>query len=138
MSEHFSADAVVIGGGAVGLAIGRALALAGHETILLEKNRHVGMETSARNSEVIHAGIYYPKDSLKARFCVAGREMLYGFCESHGVGHKRLGKLIVGALNARDYTLLQGLMIIFAFCVIIVNTLTDLAYGLVDPRVKYE
>jgi L-2-hydroxyglutarate oxidase LhgO len=102
MSEHFSADAVVIGGGAVGLAIGRALALAGHETILLEKNRHVGMETSARNSEVIHAGLYYPPGSLKARLCVAGRVRLYDFCTSHGVAHKRLGKLIIAARSDQE------------------------------------
>lgn len=102
MSEHFSADAVVIGGGAVGLAIGRALALAGQETILLEKNRHVGMETSARNSEVIHAGLYYPPGSLKARLCVAGRARLYDFCASHGVAHKRLGKLIVAARSNQE------------------------------------
>jgi L-2-hydroxyglutarate oxidase LhgO len=102
MSEHFSADAVVIGGGAVGLAIGRALALAGHETILLEKNRHVGMETSARNSEVIHAGLYYPPGSLKARLCVEGRGRLYDFSTSHGVAHKRLGKLIVAARSDQE------------------------------------
>ena len=95
MSDIFSSDAVVIGAGVVGLAIARKLAMAGLETMLLEKNDHIGMETSARNSEVIHAGIYYPKDSLKARFCVAGRDMLYDFCASHGVGHRKLGKLIV-------------------------------------------
>src|ERR1700744_2882214 len=97
MSDSFSCDAVVIGAGVVGLAIARRLAVAGLETVILEKNAHFGMETSARNSEVIHAGIYYPKDSLKARLCVAGRELLYDFCESHGVGHKRLGKLIVAS-----------------------------------------
>ena len=70
--EKFETDAVVIGGGVVGLAIARGLALAGHDTIILEKNEHIGMETSARNSEVIHAGIYYAKDSLKARLCVEG------------------------------------------------------------------
>ena len=73
----------------------RALAQAGREVVILEKNAHIGQETSARNSEVIHAGIYYPQNSLKASFCVEGRERLYAFCESHGVGHKRLGKLIV-------------------------------------------
>ncbi len=96
MSDSFSCDAVVIGAGVVGLAVARALALAGRETIILEKNLHFGIETSARNSEVIHAGIYYPKGSLKAALCVEGKHLLYDFCESHGVGFKRLGKLIVG------------------------------------------
>ena len=95
MSERFSTEVVVIGAGVVGLAVARALALAGRNVIILEKNMHIGMETSARNSEVIHAGIYYPQGSLKATLCVAGRELLYDFCQSHGVGHKRLGKLIV-------------------------------------------
>lgn len=95
MSEHFSCDAVVIGAGVVGLAVARALALTGLETLILEKNAHFGMETSSRNSEVMHAGIYYPKGSLKAQLCVEGKHLLYNFCETHGVGHKRLGKLIV-------------------------------------------
>src|SRR5665213_1573279 len=95
MSEVHSTDAVVIGAGIVGLAVARALALDGLETFALEKNAHFGMETSARNSEVIHAGIYYPRGSLKAQLCVEGRQLLYEFCESHGVGHKCLGKLIV-------------------------------------------
>lgn len=95
MSEEFSTEAVVIGAGAVGLAAARALAVAGRQVIILEKNAQIGMETSARNSEVIHAGIYYPQGSLKATLCVAGRERLYEFCQSRGVGHQRLGKLIV-------------------------------------------
>ncbi len=102
MSETFSCDAVVIGAGVVGLAVARALAQRGLETFILEKNAHFGMETSARNSEVIHAGIYYPKGSLKAQLCVAGRGLLYEFCQSHGVGHKRLGKLIVASHSGQE------------------------------------
>lgn len=93
--------AVVVGAGVVGLAVARALALAGHEVIVLEREERIGSHTSARNSEVIHAGIYYPRDSAKAAFCRAGREALYAFCASHGVAHRRLGKIIVaGAAEA--------------------------------------
>jgi L-2-hydroxyglutarate oxidase LhgO len=90
-----SIDTAVIGAGVVGLAVGRALAIAGREVIVLEKNAGIGEETSSRNSEVIHAGLYYPTGSLKARLCVAGRDMLYAFCESHGVPHRRCGKVLV-------------------------------------------
>ncbi len=90
-----SVDAVVIGAGVVGLAVARALALSGREVIVLEAEDAIGTHTSSRNSEVIHAGIYYPKGSLKARSCVAGRSLLYAYCESHGVPFRRCGKLIV-------------------------------------------
>ncbi|MFT3954892.1 MAG: NAD(P)/FAD-dependent oxidoreductase [Piscinibacter sp.] len=90
-----SVDALVIGAGVVGLAVGRALARSGLETVVLERANAIGTGTSSRNSEVIHAGLYYPAGSLKARLCVAGREMLYAFCESHGVAHRRCGKLVV-------------------------------------------
>ncbi len=88
-------DAVVIGAGVVGLAIARELALRGHETLILEAEPRIGAGASSRNSEVIHAGIYYPPGSLRARLCVAGRDRLYEFCHERGIGHRRLGKLIV-------------------------------------------
>ncbi len=88
-------DAVVIGAGVVGLAVARALAMAGREVVILEAEDAIGSHTSSRNSEVIHAGIYYPARSLKARSCVAGRELLYEYCVSRGVPHRRSGKLIV-------------------------------------------
>ncbi len=88
-------DAVVIGAGVVGLAIARELAMRGHETLILEAEPHIGAGASSRNSEVIHAGIYYPPGSLKARLCVAGRDRLYEYCRARGIGHRRLGKLIV-------------------------------------------
>ena len=88
-------DAVVIGAGVVGLAIGRALALHGLETIVVERGSAIGTGTSSRNSEVIHAGLYNPPQWLKTRLCVRGRVQLYDFCESHGVSHRRCGKLVV-------------------------------------------
>ena len=90
-------DAAVIGAGVVGLAVARALAQAGREVVILEAEDAIGTHTSSRNSEVIHAGIYYPKGSLKARSCVAGKERLYEYCVGHGVPHRRSGKLIVAA-----------------------------------------
>jgi L-2-hydroxyglutarate oxidase LhgO len=92
-----SVDSVVIGAGVVGLAVARVLALAGREVVILEAEDAIGMHTSSRNSEVIHAGIYYPKGSLKARSCVEGKEQLYEYCVRHGVPHRRSGKLIVAA-----------------------------------------
>ena len=88
-------DCVVVGAGVIGLAVGRALALQGREVVILEAEDAIGTQTSSRNSEVIHAGIYYPQGSLKARSCVRGKELLYGYCVSHGVPHRRCGKLIV-------------------------------------------
>ena len=98
-------DCAVIGAGVVGLAIARELALAGREVIVLEAESAFGTHTSARNSEVIHAGIYYPTGSLKARLCIAGRKALYQYCAERGVAHKRIGKVIV----ATDETQLEGL-----------------------------
>src|SRR5471032_2118752 len=90
-----SADAVVIGAGVVGLAIARQLALEGREVIIVEAQNAIGTATSSRNSEVIHAGIYYPQGSLKARSCVEGRTLLYRYCEERGLPHIRCGKIIV-------------------------------------------
>jgi L-2-hydroxyglutarate oxidase LhgO len=90
-------DVAVIGAGVVGLAIARELALAGREVIVLEKNRGIGEETSSRNSEVIHAGLYYAAGSLKARLCVEGNRKLYEYCAAKGVDHRRCGKLIVAS-----------------------------------------
>src|SRR5487761_1746393 len=101
-------DCVVVGAGVVGLAVARALALTGREVIILEAADGIGTETSSRNSEVIHAGIYYPAGSLMARFCVAGRRALYEFCRDHGVPHRHCGKLIV-APSATDDASLAGI-----------------------------
>jgi len=94
-------DAVVVGAGVVGLAVARALALAGREVLILEGDDAIGKHTSSRNSEVIHAGIYYPRDSLKARTCVEGRQRLYDYCAERGVPHRRCGKLIVATDTAQ-------------------------------------
>ncbi|AWU94395.1 NAD(P)/FAD-dependent oxidoreductase [Azospirillum ramasamyi] len=88
-------ECVVVGAGVVGLAVARRLARAGREVIVLEAADAIGTGTSSRNSEVIHAGIYYPTGSLRARLCVPGRDALYDYCATHGVEHRRIGKLIV-------------------------------------------
>ena len=88
-------ECIVIGAGVVGLAVARALALRGREVIVLERHEVIGSEVSSRNSGVIHAGLYYPNGSLKARVCVAGKHALYDFCANHGVAHARTGKLVV-------------------------------------------
>jgi len=88
-------DCVVVGAGVVGLAVAREMALAGHEVLVIEAGEAIGIGTSSRNSEVIHAGIYYPPGSLKAQLCVEGRHALYAYCDSHGVSTRKTGKLIV-------------------------------------------
>lgn len=94
-------ETVVVGAGVVGLAVARELALSGREVVILEQEPQFGMGTSSRNSEVIHAGIYYEPGSLKAQLCVEGRRRLYAFCEARGVGHRRCGKLIVATSTAQ-------------------------------------
>ena len=103
-------DCAVIGAGVVGLGVARALARAGREVVILESEDAIGTGTSSRNSEVIHTGIYYPQGSLKATFCVAGKNMLYDFCANHGVPHRRAGKLIVATTEAEvdNLTALKG------------------------------
>lgn len=101
-------DCVVIGAGVVGLAIARALAQSGREVLVAEATEAIGTGTSSRNSEVIHAGIYYPAGSLKARLCVRGKHLLYAYCAERGIPHKRLGKLIV-ATSAEQAAQLEGI-----------------------------
>ena len=102
-------DCVVVGAGVVGLAVARAFALQGREVIVLEAASAIGTGTSSRNSEVIHAGIYYPTGSFKARLCVLGRQLLYDYCEARGIGYRRCGKLMV-ATNAAQALQLQGII----------------------------
>ena len=99
MSEHV--EAVVVGAGVVGLAVARALAMAGREVIVLERHGLIGSETSSRNSEVIHAGIYYPTGSAKAELCVRGKHQLYTYCTERGIPHQACGKLIVATSEAQ-------------------------------------
>jgi L-2-hydroxyglutarate oxidase LhgO len=94
-------DCAIIGAGVVGLAVARALALTGREVIVLEAEGAIGTGTSSRNSEVIHAGIYYPKGSLKARLCVEGKRLLYDYADARGLPHRRCGKLIVATAEAQ-------------------------------------
>jgi L-2-hydroxyglutarate oxidase LhgO len=95
------ADCIVIGAGVIGLAVARALAAQGRDVIILERERHFGMHLSSRNSEVIHAGIHYKPNSLKARMCVAGRELLYRYCAEHGIDSSRCGKFTVATSEAQ-------------------------------------
>jgi len=94
-------DCIVIGAGVVGLAVARALALQRREVMVLEAANAIGTGTSSRNSEVIHAGIYYPQGSLKAELCVQGKQMLYDYCNERGIGHSRCGKLIVATTESQ-------------------------------------
>ncbi len=103
-------DTIIIGAGVVGLAVARRLALAGRETVVVEAENAIGTGISSRNSEVIHAGLYYPEGSLKGRLCRPGRDLLYAYCQSHGIPFKRIGKLIV-ATAENEIEALDGLMV---------------------------
>src|SRR4029079_10182828 len=94
-------DCVVAGAGVVGLAVARALALAGREVVVIEQGDAIGTVTSSRNSEVIHAGLHYAPGSLKARLCVEGRQRLYAYCAAHNVAHARTGKLTVASADSQ-------------------------------------
>lgn len=109
MTEVLELDAVVVGGGVIGLALARELALRGREVTLLEAESRIGNHTSSRNSEVIHAGIYYPQGSLKAELCVGGKERLYQYCAEADVPHRRIGKIIV-ATRDEEVPTLDGIL----------------------------
>ena len=100
-------ECFVVGAGVIGLACARALAEAGREVVVAERNDVIGAEISSRNSEVIHAGIYYPTGSQKARLCVAGKQQLYAYCDQRGIPHRRLGKIIV-ATDPVQIAVLEG------------------------------
>jgi L-2-hydroxyglutarate oxidase LhgO len=100
---------LVVGAGVVGLAVARAAAIAGHEVIVADKADAIGTGTSSRNSEVIHAGLYYPTGSLRAHHCVRSRRMLYDYCASHGVPHRKCGKLVV-ATNDHEVARIEGVL----------------------------
>ncbi len=119
---NFDIETIVIGAGVVGLAIARRLAVAGKEVLVLEAEDHIGMHTSSRNSEVIHAGIYYPSGSLKARLCVEGRGALYRYCADRAVPAKAIGKVIVAVTEA-EIAALHALQ-----AKAIANGVTDLAW----------
>ncbi len=102
MAGSFDVEIAVIGAGVVGLAIARQLSGAGYGVAVLESDARAGLQTSARNSGVIHAGIYYPKGSLKARMCVEGKALLYDYCAARSIAHKRCGKLIVACSDAEE------------------------------------
>ncbi|MCG2580693.1 MAG: NAD(P)/FAD-dependent oxidoreductase [Marinobacter sp.] len=108
--EKLQADTVVIGAGVVGLAVARALAMQGREVLVLEAGDHFGEGISSRNSEVIHAGIYYPQGSLKARLCVQGRDQLYEYCRRRHIGHRKTGKWIV-ATHPEQVTELEEIQV---------------------------
>lgn len=100
-------DTVVVGGGVIGVAVARVLAMRGHDVVLLEAERALGQHQSSRNSEVIHAGLYYPTGSLRATLCVQGRQRLYAYCETRSIGCRRVGKLVVATRPHHDETLAQ-------------------------------
>ena len=104
--EKFDTDVVIIGAGVIGLSIAYFFSKNKKKVILLEKERNFGLGVSSRNTEVIHAGIYYPTGSMKSKLCLRGKEMIYDFCQKYQINHKKIGKLLFGT------TLLYGLGVI--------------------------
>jgi L-2-hydroxyglutarate oxidase LhgO len=129
-------ECAVIGAGVIGLAVGRALAMAGRETIILEKENNFGSGVSSRNSEVIHAGIYYPAGSAKARFCTTGRELLYDYCASHGVDYRKCGKLIVATNEIQLGELASIAAAAQRNCVCDLTTLTAAEATRLEPQLE--
>src|SRR6516162_10188282 len=109
MSGVARMQVLVVGAGVVGLAVARAAAIAGHDVVVAEVTSGIGTGVSSRNSEVIHAGLYYPTGSRRAYHCPGGRRMLYEFCASHGVPHRKCGKLVV-ATNASEAARLDAII----------------------------
>ena len=103
--ETLNTHALIIGGGIVGLAVGREVSKFSQETILIEKNDKIGEETSARNSGVIHAGFYYPLDSFKSLFCNQGNKLIYKYCEENSIFYNKVGKILVG--SEKDHKLFK-------------------------------
>ena len=130
------ADAVVIGAGVVGLACARALAERGRAVIVLERHERFGVETSSRNSEVVHAGLYYPPGSLKAELCARGNPGLYAWCEANGVPHRRLGKLIVATTAEEEPKLAAILAQAEANGVRSLEPLTPAQAAALEPHVR--
>jgi len=102
-------DVVIVGAGVIGLAIADKISRDNKNIVVIEKHSSFGQESSSRNSEVIHSGLYYPKNSLKAKFCLRGKELLYKLCESQNIPHRRIGKLIV-ATNNKETSELERLL----------------------------
>ena len=140
----FDFDAVVVGAGAVGLACGYALSKRGLVVAVLEAGPIIGEGVSARNSEVIHGGLYYPTGSLKARLCVEGRRALYAFLDAHKVAYDRCGKLVVATnadevgrlLDQIDAPVVLGLTLVVTLVYGLASMAVDISYAYLDPRVK--
>ncbi len=132
----YSVDSVVIGAGVVGLAVARALAASGRSVLIVEHERNIGTGISSRNSEVVHAGLYYPPGSLKARLCVEGRRLLYDFCALRGVPIRRCGKLLIGSGAAQEAVLADVALAASRNGVDDLTPLTRARVALIEPAIR--